>query len=196
LFIDYKTRERKNLWLKILFFLNRVYALYNIFIKKGDFMNKKLGAGALCVFSVLSGEINYKSTELSNSIINFELLAHQSENTPVTDVFKQQIAQSGIVVVKFASNDCSVCRAFMPIFNEVAEQYSVVSVDNNTEKITYIHVDVDLFYALSDIWKVQFLPTTFFFKNGEQQMVVIGMQSKEILLSNITILASKDKKLH
>lgn len=157
-------------------------------------MNKKLGAGALCVFLALSGEINYKKTTgLSDSIINFESLVHQSENMPVKDIFRQQIAQSGIVVVKFASLHCSVCRAFMPVFNETAEQYPVISSDSATEKITYIHIDSDLFDALCDTWQVQFLPTTFFFKNGKQQIVIVGMQSKEALLGNITELAFKDK---
>ena len=151
-------------------------------------MNKKLMAVMLCAFFSVFGEAaDQESKSLYSAITSFESLVKELAVATVED-FLKHITQIGIVVVKFGSSSCSICREYMPIFNEVAQENPYITVGNKTEKVTYIHTDVDLFSALSDAMQIQFLPTTFFFKNGERRGMIIGMQTKEVLIKNITAL--------
>lgn len=135
-----------------------------------------------CLFLSLSSYIQ----SLPPAVIDFAQEVQQVPQASIDDLFLAHIARPGIVVVKFGSQECSVCRVFAPIFTEVAQKNSIM----HGLDVAYVHVDVDLFDALRSAWQVYYFPTTFFFKNGEQKTVVIGMQSSEKLTQNIAEIAS------
>jgi thioredoxin 1 len=81
------------------------------------------------------------------------------------------------VLVDFYADWCGPCKAMAPILSEVASSLS--------EKVKVIKINVDKNQAISDVYKIQGIPTLILFKKGNivwrQSGVVDGPQLKKIL---------------
>ena len=92
------------------------------------------------------------------------------------DTFQNTISQ-GIILVDFWAEWCGPCRLQLPILDEVVEEIG--------EKATIGKVNVDQELELAHQFGVQSIPTLILFKDGKAIDVMVGLQSKEILVEKI-----------
>ena len=92
------------------------------------------------------------------------------------DNFEKSIA-NGVALVDFWAEWCGPCRLQLPILDEVVEEIG--------EKATIGKVNVDQELELAHQFGVQSIPTLILFKDGKAIDVMVGLQSKEILVEKI-----------
>ena len=83
----------------------------------------------------------------------------------------------GIVVVDFWAAWCGPCKIMAPIFEEIANEMK--------GKVKFGKVDVDSESELAQRFQVMSIPTTIFFKDGEQVDRAVGAMPKEDLVEKI-----------
>ena len=81
-----------------------------------------------------------------------------------------------IKVIKFHASWCQPCKALAPIFNQVVSEI---------EDVSYQKVDVDAESALAIQYKVRGVPTIVIEKDGQEVKRIVGMSTKDSLVSTI-----------
>ena len=87
------------------------------------------------------------------------------------DNFDDILNKSDIVVVDFWANWCAPCKTFLPIFEELAKEYS--------EKVTFVKVDVDTNFMLATKYNVQWIPTVMIFKEKVPYQTIVWVRPKD-----------------
>ena len=82
----------------------------------------------------------------------------------------------GLVVVVFSAAWCGPCKAFAPIFNEVASQMP---------NIGFFKVDIESCDEVTNRCGVRSVPSVCIFKDGECKHSQVGAQGKEKLITLI-----------
>ncbi len=85
--------------------------------------------------------------------------------------------KKGIAVVDFWAEWCGPCKIMAPIFAEAAGEMK--------GKVKFGKVNVDENMELAQRFQVMAIPTTIFFKNGEQVERIVGAVYKEELVGKI-----------
>lgn len=92
--------------------------------------------------------------------------------------FEQEVLKSEIpVIVDFWATWCGPCRMIAPILEEIAKEYD--------GKIKVGKVNVDEEMALAMEYKVEVIPTLFYFENGVQKKKTMGVLEKKEILANV-----------
>ena len=100
----------------------------------------------------------------------------------VTHVTKENFAAEvrnakGIVIADFWAEWCGPCKRYGPEFEAAAAAHS--------DKAKFVKVNVDQAEDLAAEFGVMSIPTTIFFKNGQQVDEAVGILSRDALLAKI-----------
>ena len=94
-----------------------------------------------------------------------------------SDTFEKQVT-TGVTLVDFWAEWCSPCRFQLPILKEVADEIG--------DKAVIAKVNVDEELELAGQFDVQSIPTLILFKDGQMIDIMVGVQSKEVLIEKIS----------
>jgi len=93
-----------------------------------------------------------------------------NETSFETEVLKNE----GTVLVDFYADWCGPCKMLSPVIDEIAELRRDVTVGK---------VNVDSCQGLAASYGIMSIPTLLVFKNGKEQNRVVGVRSKQEILS-------------
>lgn len=95
--------------------------------------------------------------------------------------FENEVLKSDIpVIVDFWATWCGPCRMIAPILEEVEKQLE------GRVKIAKVNVDEQMELAVK--YKVEVIPTLFYFKDGKEMKKSVGVLDKNEILSQVAPL--------
>lgn len=112
---------------------------------------------------------------------------NKMKNTPVAEdshLIEQLTEQNfnnkikkGVVLVDFWADWCMPCRMMAPILNEVAEA--------SEGQATVYKLNVDEYQQVAAKYGIRNIPTMILFKDGKEFERLVGMKTKESLMSSL-----------
>lgn len=88
----------------------------------------------------------------------------------------KQIIEEPAVLMDFFATWCGPCKMLHPVLESVSEK---------AEGVTVAQCDIDKFPEIASAFKVQSVPTLFFFKNGTPVAATAGYQPEPQLMQFI-----------
>lgn len=88
-----------------------------------------------------------------------------------TDTFQAEVLEAGVpVLVEFYSDSCIPCKQMSPILGDLEDDYE--------GRLKVVKVNVNFDGTLAETYSVMASPTVLFFKDGEEQSRLRGLQNK------------------
>ncbi len=87
------------------------------------------------------------------------------------DQLPKEIMNSELTLVYFGGENCTSCKSYSPILEELSDNYS--------DGVLYYKVNVDKSPNLATEYKIRGLPSVIVFKNGAKAEKLIGLRSYE-----------------
>lgn len=130
----------------------------------------------------ISGDINITEdidTSGDANVVKDTNIIHASSDTFETEVLKS----NKIVLVDFYADWCGPCKDLAPILEEI-------STENTELKIVKVNTDEE--NELSYKYRVRYLPTLLFIKDGNEIERLVGLVDKETINSTFENIKSLD----
>jgi thioredoxin 1 len=89
------------------------------------------------------------------------------------------IPEKGLAVAKFYMKTCKPCKMLTPITKEVAEE---------NPEVQFVGIDAQENPELSQDLGIRSVPVLIFFRDGEEQSRLEGLQSKEVIQEHVFLL--------
>lgn len=88
-----------------------------------------------------------------------------------TDTFQAEVLEAGVpVLVEFYSDSCIPCKQMSPILGDLEDDYE--------GRLKVVKVNVNFDGELAETYGVMASPTVLFFKDGDEQSRLRGLQNK------------------
>ena len=88
----------------------------------------------------------------------------------------------GLVLIDFWAAWCGPCQMIAPVIEELSKEFK------GNEKVKICKLNVDDNQELAQEYGVMSIPVLKFFKGGEAVDEIVGMQSKEVIVSKLNQL--------
>lgn len=125
----------------------------------------------------------------SSNVIHFDDIAKGKNDAETTDLFKKELNQNGLTVVKFSASWCGPCQSYAPEFEKVAANLKEVDSDEEKISVKYIATDIEATKVVAEDNSVVSIPTTIFYKNGQKVDTKTGYINQQALSAKIKELA-------
>lgn len=112
---------------------------------------------------------------LTLSTLTWNLTTHSTQEIS-TQAQLDEVIKSPMVVVKFSAPWCGPCKQMAPIFEDVSKTMT---------NVQFIKVDTDKSPTIASKYGVQSIPTTIFFKNGNDVGRINGKPSQHEFVGKI-----------
>jgi len=101
-----------------------------------------------------------------------------ADETHVSVLAPSIVAESGTSVMYFHADWCAACREFSPILSNVLTGLG--------REIAFSSIDVDKMPDTASRYRVQYLPTTIVFEDGQEQRRFVGVVGERALADALT----------
>lgn len=173
--------KKKIIFIVVTVIVILMIVLISIFLKEQS--NKMLGLIDNNT-EVNNSIIEENSEEETNNSISINEMQVTDSNNETSDTeiieitekdFNDEVLNSDkTVLIDFYADWCEPCKILYPIIEEIAEE---------NENIKVVRINVDNEFDLSIQYQVMSIPTMVVIKNGEEVNRMIGVNSKENILS-------------
>lgn len=124
-------------------------------------------------------ESNHVNNNLENNNAGSNTVENNNNDAGIIEVtekdFNNEVLNSDKpVLIDFYADWCEPCKILYPIIEEIAEE---------NENIKVVRINVDNEFDLSMQYQVMSIPTMVVIKNGEEVNRIIGVNTKENILS-------------
>ncbi|MCQ2149646.1 MAG: thioredoxin [Bacteroidales bacterium] len=102
------------------------------------------------------------------------------EKVITNDNYREIISSAGVVMVDFWATWCGPCRMLSPIVDDIAAEYD--------GKAIIAKCNVDEAEDVASEMGIRNIPTLLFFKDGQLADRMVGLQSKEAIISKLDSL--------
>lgn len=96
--------------------------------------------------------------------------------TYATDTTFDQMVSEGIVLVDFFGKTCGPCKLLAVVLEEIEDEFPFINI---------VKVDVDECPETAARFKVNGIPDTYFYKDGEIVAREVGFGGKEVIMGQL-----------
>lgn len=121
----------------------------------------------------------------------------QASFIPSETEFDSLLAEAPLLVVDFTATWCGPCKLVAPLIDKLAGEYGNASAQtasaqgtNAQQPVNIFKLDLDNNQAVAKRYGVKGIPTVMFFKGGELQETLVGVQTYEAYSEVVSKLSS------
>ena len=104
--------------------------------------------------------------------------------------FDSLLAEAPLMVVDCTATWCGPCKLVAPLIDRLAGEYGESSAQSTQQPVNVFKLDLDSNQAVAKRYRVKGIPTVMFFKGGDLQESLVGVQPYEAYSEVVSKLSS------